>query len=463
MGKRSFFRRPLSADNSIYLQVGLDWGTSSTKIAYGPRAGMRRFIKPLLFDIDTPLVGFNEYCYPSVAAIQDDGIWLFGYKAVSYLKHRPYSEGIKYLKTVLGCMDNARNQNEPLVNRYKEYMKSRKGYSHLAEKPDLVAAIFLCHMLTVVREKLSEEYPGQKLDIAFNVCVPIDQLESSMLYERYKKIMGVVNLIGMEWTERYSSNELVDIVCDLFDACNYDEEDEETRTFLIPEPMAQATSYLTSSLQVNRGHHAIVDIGAGTTDVSIFGLPFPRGYGSRIDWYAAATIPKGTEYILRPLFEIYQANEKLISNEQEQEIMLSTNLQEEEKRLIMEQLTDVWKDSRQAWKFAYGKYKTQSAWRGDMVRVFLLGGGSSLHGTSEIFSESWMKDWGPYQVSTIPVPSNYEEYDAIAPFSRMAVAYGLAIPKAEMPKHRLPKDCPDKTPERKPVRTPLDHEDLYSD
>ena len=47
--------------------------------------------------------------------------------------------------------------------------------------------------------------------------------------------------------------------------------DPDARVFAVPEAVAQVACYF-SSLQRESGLHAIIDIGSGTTDVSIFNL-----------------------------------------------------------------------------------------------------------------------------------------------------------------------------------------------
>ena len=79
-----------------------------------------------------------------------------------------------------------------------------------------------------------------------------------------------------------------------------------------------------------------------------------------------------------------------------------------------------------------------------------------------VFSIPW---WdlihGPYPVSRLPIPDDYDPGEAEAPFERMAVAYGLAIPKPTLETYTMPKDAPDQTPPKLHYVLP-DRDEIYA-
>src|SRR5260370_14773351 len=66
----------------------------------------------------------------------------------------------------------------------------------------------------------------------------------------------------------------------------------------MPESVGQVVCYLVS-LKKRPGIHAVLDFGAGTTDVSIFNLSLPRREQPTTWWYAARNIPRGTAHLER--------------------------------------------------------------------------------------------------------------------------------------------------------------------
>jgi len=64
-------------------------------------------------------------------------------------------------------------------------------------------------------------------------------------------------------------------------------------------------------------------------------------------------------------------------------------------------------------------------------------------------------------LSSLLRPDDYDSGEAEAPFERMAVAYGLAIPKPMLERYTLPKDAPDQTPPRLRYHLP-DRDEIYA-
>ncbi|MBN2154877.1 MAG: hypothetical protein JW776_02395, partial [Candidatus Lokiarchaeota archaeon] len=99
------------------------------------------------------------------------------------------------------------------------------------------------------------------------------------------------------------------------------------------------------------------------------------------------------------------------------------------------------------WGSAYNHLRKQSKWSKDNVEIFITGGGANISYAEQIFSAPWWdKIEGPYRVSKLPKPEDYDGGDINAPFERMTVAYGLSYPKPMLEKYTLPKDAPDQTP-----------------
>ena len=221
--------------------------------------------------------------------------------------------------------------------------------------------------------------------------------------------------------------------------------------------------------------HAIIDLGAGTTDVSICNLFVPSG-GSISYWYAARNIPTGTIKVGRIIASYLneQANKRPCSCVEVSNFLdnlggyrSSTTRTQEGHWKLMSSIKDeieVIRDSedyRKTWGSAYKRHlKKESAW--EKVEVFVSGGGANLPFIEEVFSIPWWSQLKiKYPVSSLPAPDDFSAEDSGAPFQRMAVAYGLARPLPELEEYVLPADVPDHTPPPLPRRDLPDRDDLY--
>jgi hypothetical protein len=256
------------------------------------------------------------------------------------------------------------------------------------------------------------------------------------------------------------------------------QENPESRVFGIPEAVAEIASYL-KSLEKIEGLHAIIDFGAGTTDVCIFNLRGQMGFKDEAltsFWYAARNIPWGMVNIERLVAahlslrgerentcsgkEIADCIEML--GQQGSMMMLPDDLIQLGFK-IKDELEKLHQSNEyyQTWGKAY-KYHLKNPEKWNKVQVFVGGGGSKAPYLSQVFSEPW---WSyiktSYPVRHLPEPNNYDSIGGQAPFQRLAVAYGLAIPKPELDDYVLPDDCPDHTPPPLPIKPIPHHEEIY--
>jgi len=119
--------------------------------------------------------------------------------------------------------------------------------------------------------------------------------------------------------------------------------------------------------------------------------------------------------------------------------------------VVVKALENIRHLSKEAWATGYNHLRQESEWR--RCPVFLCGGGADLPGARKVFRQCWVPNWPYHELRDLPKPREYQD-DGV-PFRRMAVAYGLAIPKPEHgygsgPDGKggpvLPKDSPDHTP-----------------
>jgi hypothetical protein len=451
----------------IHVQVGLDFGTSATKIIYAQVGG--RFFRPVLFKHGLP--NYPPFALPSVMAFGSHNNLLIGSDAARHLLDKPWQEGLQRLKMIVaGKYDPAfkEPQTEETFYRYLEIEKKDPGIF----TPERLTAIFLAFALRQARYAVrrAPEFHNYDLDIAFNICMPIDHLENNLVRSAFENIFAWAEAIEVRWPQDDKAPDLLELSDITVNSAPYGH--PESRVFAIPEAIAETASY-RFSLEKTTGLHAVIDFGAGTTDVSIFNLR-DEFHELTPYWYSARNIPWGMVNIERLLAETmigYLRTGRIVSGNALAELLTSfkgdgTFALDQSIRTVMEdqvkaQFEELWglPDYKiQAWGSAYGKLKKPSRW--ENVKVFVGGGGSQAPFVEQVFSIPWCYPTvqGPYTVNQLPEPNNYDSCGDQAPFHRMAVAYGLAFPKPILDGYVLPGDCPDHTPAPLPPAPIIDYD-----
>jgi len=423
----------------VRIQVGLDFGTSSTKATFRQLGLASQKVQPLLFHKGSAL--YPEFCLPSLGAFDTRGRLLLGTDAAEYLSTRAWGEGLTRFKMLVAGQEDSRYLDKDCLARYQAHLQTTLGNHELCP-PAALAAVYLAHVMRLVRRRIQKKVRAESLDLSFNTCVPIDQREHSKVLAAFQRIVATA-----EWLDRSRPPEepgqraWVDLAMQTLPAIAYDETN--------PEAVASVASYLVS-LQKRSGLHALVDIGAGTTDLSIFNLSISRTFGTTSFWYAARSIPLGTGQIEERVARELEDDSKGRADPDEVGALLrSTNATTKYYKAIKGEVDTIWSRSKKGWGEAFGHLRTESEWRGEKVQVFLAGGGSLLPQTVPRFRECpFMERWGPYPCEVLPEPDDYDNLKGAAPFSRLSVAFGLSTPVPELGAYVLPADSPDHTPPR---------------
>jgi len=451
-------------EEKVHIQVGLDFGTSATKVIFS-QLGKRPF---RVLNFNHNLSHYPSYCIPSLGCINENGSLLLGINAARALLDKEWDTGLQSLKVVVAGKYDDFFKDPSTEEKYYDHFKIH-GKKPIA--PEMITAVFLAYVIHITRKTIKNfpEYRSLDLDFAFNICMPIDHVENSNLKPVFERIFAWAELIENEW--RKSGKDFNPLKA----ARSLENRFEKTgrKIFAVPESVASFASYLVS-LRRRTGLHAVIDLGAGTTDLSICNLFLDSG-DIKNYWYAARNFPRGTIRIERVLaLNIVQIKkQRFCSSSDICKCLesLSTNLNNIEEfqknkkmqRIIFKELCD-FRDSKEykkTWGSAYRQLRRDTLWKN--VEIFTCGGGSKLPHTEEVFSKPWWRNLDvEYRVSNLPVPDNYEPGKSGAPFERMSVAYGLANPFPKFEDYILPNDCPDQTPPPLPVLE-LDHEDLYTD
>lgn len=430
------------------IQVGLDFGTSATKVMYRELAVAERKVRLLRFDHG--LSEYPDFCLPSLVTFDRNGQLFLGDAAAVKNKTLGWGSGLSRLKMLVAGAVDERYLDSAWRQRFDEHIRLALGDAD-ACTPDALAATYLAAVMRRVRRQLQREYGGDSLDLVFNTCVPVDQSERTPVVKAFERILSVAlelesqesgNSTATAWMER-AMRRLPEVV--------YDPADDQQRIFLMPEAVATAAGYVVS-VRRKTGIHAVVDIGAGTTDVSICLLTLARVGGATTEWYAARSIPMGAARIEAMLASALSRSRGSASQEVVNQAMANDPRTADEcGSLVVDELTRIWNGTAKAWADAYDHDRRESAWKQNAVTIFITGGGAQIPAARRVFARSTMSNWGPHPCSIIPTP---EQYDATgsAPFNRLSVAFGLATPLPELGQHILPSNSTDHTPAKAPVR-----------
>jgi len=439
---------------TLFIQVGLDFGTSSTKMAYRRLTGDKTAY-PILFNHE--LEHYPSYCLPSVLAFNNSGDLLLGVEAARHLADKPWNEGIRRIKVLLAGKSENRFDDRLTRIAYEEHINKTIGSNNNWDVEHF-ASLYIVYAISKARQYLQDKYKGHYLDIRYNICIPIDYIQHNNIKVLYEKMFATVSQIEKLWGNNNNLKDLLDRSCNIFADAAYVEDDPETRIFGIPEPVAEVASYL-DSLQAKEGKHAIIDFGGGTTDISILDLQIYQKNENMSSWYSAFTFPGGVNIIERVIHRHLQNKADKICSDIMVKEYIHHKLENAPKILkdeIKDELEKIWMDTRKAWQAAYKKEKGQSNWEKDKVQIFTSGGGCKLPYVNDVFKESWhnqgYNDWGPYPICELPSPDCYDSKNPGIPFKRLSVAFGLTVDKLDLGQYTLPRDCPDFTPLPLPVK-----------
>jgi len=450
----------------IHIQVGLDFGTSCTKIVYSQMG--RRFSKALNFGHN--LLIFPNYCLPALAAVDKQGELIFGTEAAKLLLDEEWDVGFQRFKVVVAGKYEASLRDPTTEENFYKYRDSNNYPKSFT--PEKLTSIYIAYVMKECRNLILSlpEYEDAELDVAFNICMPIEHIENNKVRVAFEDIFTKAEAIDRAWQHLKDNFNPVKEE----PSSEYFPIDKEKRVFAIPEAVAGIASYLIS-LRREDGLHAIIDLGAGTTDVSICNLVSPGGKSDSI-WYAAKNLPFGAINIERQIADFVRechSDEKKCKCTDVYEILYSLGSPSfiegrnaDKKAVLYRSARDALstirdsKHYRHTWYEAYKKLKASTKW--ERVEIFLCGGGASLPFANNVFSVPWWEQIKVrYPVSSLPIPDNYEAGEAKAPFERMAVAYGLAIPKPTLETYTMPKDAPDQTPPKLHYVLP-DRDEIYA-
>lgn len=424
---------PFIRRGTARISVGLDFGTHSTKVAHLELGAGTRIVRPLRFEHGVR--NFPDWVLPAIGLLRPDGL-IWGGRAAEKLAGQAWHLGLRRLKVLIaGSVDPAFDDPALQEGYQRQIAAARIGDGVITIEGLAVVAVAL--QVAEVSRLLQATYRGRTVEPQFTIPVPIDQIQHSAVLGQYHRIINAVQSVVEPSGQLAATG--VDLLHAAVEALEWASTRENTDgwLFALPEAVAQVACY-ARSLEVTPGVYGVVDIGAGTTDVSILAIRSGNHGELRYFWYSAMAIPMATAHVFRRVLEAVGNAEqdcteaRLIELSRQHDDVSTSAFEEIRHR------------SNPAWVEAYKHHLSQDRWEG--CPLFLCGGGAELEAASRVFRRSYVKQWKAHDLRQLPTPRDFQS-DGV-PFKRMATAYGLAIPRPEHGDPVLPKDAPDHTPPR---------------
>lgn len=234
----------IRAAKLVHVQVGIDFGTSATKIAYRVLGGPSPVVRPVLFT--HTLVGYPAYCLPTVGAFDAQGRLSLGPEAVRRLQGEPWGSGLRRFKVVLAGKYDVEFKDPTASEAYSACLASA-GYPPEACEPDSLTAVFLAFAMQQATMTIRSVLPDSDLRLAFNVCIPIDHVQHSAFYRAFTRVLDTAELLYSTFLDEVDDYaELLELATQELKTPEQTTDSRHRRVWAIPESVAQVASYLTS-------------------------------------------------------------------------------------------------------------------------------------------------------------------------------------------------------------------------
>jgi len=269
------------------VNVGIDFGTSSTKVIFTDRSEQPKYV----CYFDHGIEGYSPACLPSAVRITPDRRVYFGEEA----ERRAGGTILRSFKMCIGCSPptNGICQNcpNPLVDMRRPCPFAIRHESRVSVAAGEVASWYLAYVIKEAETRVNKTYPDVTPKLTYQTAAPLSSLENYYESMHFKLAIQVAAKMARSIEQGMK-------IEDLHDLYSHKSQSGLTNpansvTFVIPETTAALMSFLKSS-SASDGLYALVDVGAGTTDMSFF-----RYYGGNrvISYYSSGVSKIGGDTI----------------------------------------------------------------------------------------------------------------------------------------------------------------------
>ena len=419
----SMLNKPKNEKKRRRYHLGLDWGTSATKLVLRDYEQGKAFVV-----IPTGLE--SSYRYPATCVIEKKRVY-FGVEAEK--RKTPASKVFDALKADIYEFENVAN-NESIVS-----------------KEDL-ATLSLAHIISIGLD-FADKHAAQSDSTALmgmTLGVPAEELEKSELRHIYLKMARTAYEIAVRMGCDPQGAKYLDCLQLLVtareeivkkDAKNKPDPNEYAQ-WLRPE-LAAAMYWGVKSPTIQSDLYSCVDIGAWTTNASYFRIHHANGDSKGgISFYGGACRTPGILKLLGDIATILGQHPTSLFGHEDR--YLKYKKYKKYLDAYREEYFTIWKEGFQR---AYIKEKSQGVWDGKL-NVMVVGGGSKSLIIKNTFEEKFPnKGWAPAKpVPDLGVPSDLFDFPAVGtiPINEftgdhtfLLVAYGLSVHSKDFPKTTL--------------------------
>jgi len=429
--------QPPAPQRKVYINLGIDFGTSFTKVCFRDVGTEESGI--VTFDADDA----DGALIPTLVAVGNDGQLAIAdevfedrdYVFVPYIKMRLAGSTFGEMLPTADAVDL--NGDEAVAALSSWYLAS--------------VIIRTKEWLTSVEK---ERFKNRAPVWSANVGVPVEYCDSPVL-ERFENVLGVAWL----WVKEHKVPSRVADLLEAYRATESRLDDAVSDFHAIPEISAAVQSFIISREAVP-GIYVYFDIGGGTVDGVAFRF-LNDGGERKIDFYSGKVEQLGISILAEHLGENVSAG---VAPEKLEAILSDANsatkavFAQKVRELVGHVVIEAKKKDNSDWRksASHGReYRKRFYARLDPSQmqplVVFVGGGGARSKWYHRVIKSTHKRFGQhnsriprYHLIEVPKPGDLdmrrvpEEH-----FRRFAISYGLSVPLGEGPEVRLPSEVPD--------------------
>lgn len=361
------------------VNVGLDFGTSGTKVVVRLLVGDRR---AWAVDFGTDLAGFSRFSFPSTVAVEGSR-FLFGSDAED-------QQGGFVWRSLKRTLIEESGGDPPTSLPERPPLPQ-----DLDAHPVFLVAVYLAAVIRRVYDLVEEAYSSDP-EYFYNLDIPVSELDGGPAQRAFQTALDAAVDFAETDALRIEDYEAVWARWrEVLDRGTTGVSDpEQERWSLVPESVAivkGAGAALATILPDSRRYTVIVDIGAGTTDMGWFNW-VARDEGDWLPFFAASVCLVGCDDVDDRLLDVLgvSADDKRrwLPHIREAKPTLAAGRDvrvgkgfrpltpADLSRAVREVAGRCFKEYRASFGKAYSKHPNSDYWR--RIRVILVGGGSQL-------------------------------------------------------------------------------------
>ena len=283
---------------SVPIILGIDLGTSSTKVAWREVDSDRAH--PLCFGGRTNIL--EDYLLPTVLAF--DGTHLAaGRDTEDFIKAYPKAERFSNFKMCLACVSSEKsdcNLERCSLSHWRPLLsKSRREDAFTNDRAiEAVCALHLGKVISLSKAMIKDDLRSRGIDApirwTINMAAPVEHIGEKSVLDAFERVLKAGELMEPIFSEETGPRELYDLL-DCYEDAKTLASKRTMDCFVYPEIAAEiASMYLSRSAR--DGIYAFLDVGAGTLDASIFRL-YSGDEGPQLSFYAAAVLRFGAAHL----------------------------------------------------------------------------------------------------------------------------------------------------------------------